>query len=207
MALGENITAWRMKKGWTTHQLANEAGIKSQSSISRYESNKIRPRKESLKKIAHALGAQVVQLEYGTADFDIVPMGKSRIPVLAYNAVAGWLNGMDSNLTKAENQFVLTDSIYSDRAFMLVVKGESMLPEFRPGDRIIIDPEVKPKPGDFVIAFDKSDPKKDAVFMRMKQVGKIVELHPLDEWKQTFWSSADMDFQIVGKMVDSARSY
>jgi SOS-response transcriptional repressor LexA len=32
------------------------------------------------------------------------------------------------------------------------IEGDSMLPEFRPGDRVLIDPEVSPRPGDFVAA-------------------------------------------------------
>ena len=42
-------------------------------------------------------------------------------------------------------------------AFALEIIGESMLDEFHPGDIVIIDPSVKPLPGDYVVARMEDD--------------------------------------------------
>lgn len=44
------------------------------------------------------------------------------------------------------------DASASPRAFFLQITGDSMLPEFRDGDRVLIDPDVKPQPGQYVAA-------------------------------------------------------
>ncbi len=44
------------------------------------------------------------------------------------------------------------DTSASPRAFFLQIKGDSMYPEFRDGDRVLIDPDVKPQPGEYVAA-------------------------------------------------------
>ena len=49
------------------------------------------------------------------------------------------------------SQYLLTDMKISDNAFAVAIKDSSMMPKFEVGDRVIIDPEVPPIPGDFVI--------------------------------------------------------
>lgn len=44
------------------------------------------------------------------------------------------------------------DASASPRAFFLQITDDSMYPEFREGDRVLIDPEIKPQPGEYVAA-------------------------------------------------------
>jgi len=87
-----------------------------------------------------------------------------------------------------------------------IVTGESMLPEFQEGDLIIIDPEVVPKPGDFVIA--KLDLQVDGAFMKYRPRGTgesgqpIIELVPLNEDWPTQTINAGNPGHIIGKSSD-----
>lgn len=55
------------------------------------------------------------------------------------------------NTTKRRpSEFVQTHFECSNRSYALRVVGESMADEFLPGDVVIIDPALKPVPGDFV---------------------------------------------------------
>ncbi|WP_289367904.1 S24 family peptidase [Pantoea stewartii] len=51
--------------------------------------------------------------------------------------------------------YLLVEDDCSDGTFGLVIEGNSMSPKFNPGDKIIVDPEVYPIPGDFVVARDE----------------------------------------------------
>jgi SOS-response transcriptional repressor LexA len=77
-----------------------------------------------------------------------------------------------------------TDQKLSRWAFALEVEGESMMPIFKPGDRLIVDPDLAPQPGDFVIARNGSD---QATFKKYRPRGidangeMIFELVPLND--------------------------
>ena len=44
------------------------------------------------------------------------------------------------------------DAYIGIRAFALRVNGDSMMPEIQQGDVVIVDPDMSPRPGDFVVA-------------------------------------------------------
>jgi phage repressor protein C with HTH and peptisase S24 domain len=47
---------------------------------------------------------------------------------------------------------VFLPGVESETAYALEVSGESMLPLYRPGDRIVVDPHAQPRRGDRVVA-------------------------------------------------------
>jgi SOS-response transcriptional repressor LexA len=93
--------------------------------------------------------------------------------------------------------------------FALEIEGTSMLPEFRPKDRVIIDPELSPNPGDFVAA---KNTKEEATFKKYKLRGidangnNIFELVPLNDEYPTLRSDVD-HLEIIGVMVEHRKKY
>lgn len=206
MALGENIRAWRERKGWSTHDLALESDI-NQSSISRFEQNKTRPRPETLRKIAEALGAEIPQLEYGTADLDVIPVGKRRIPVLDYTQVGNWIDVNEDDSGPENGEFVLTNAKWSDEAFALIVRDDSMLPVFLVDDTITVDPDIAPRPGRFVVAVNgvgEASLKKFADLGVNAKGEPLYELRPLNP-DYPIWNSETTPFRIVGSIVEVTR--
>jgi SOS-response transcriptional repressor LexA len=94
-------------------------------------------------------------------------------------------------------------------AFYLEIEGDSMLPEFRPGDRVLIDPEVTPRPGDFVAA---RNTKQEATFKkyRVRGIGdtgqEVFELVPLNDDYPTLRSD-EQHLVIVGTMLEHRRKF
>ena len=108
------------------------------------------------------------------------------VPVLDYVQASEWTASAKPYPVTERTEILWTRlPQLSERAFALVVEGESMIDEFYPGDIVIVDPEVAPRPGDYVVAKMAAE---DAVMFRkyrprgMDKGGKpIVELAPLNE--------------------------
>ncbi len=78
-------------------------------------------------------------------------IGGRMVPIISEVQAGTWREIRDGLQTA---EMLLTDLDLSPHAFALTIRGDSMLPEFREGDRVIIDPEVGPAPGDFVVALN-----------------------------------------------------
>lgn len=208
MALGENIRAWRERKGWSTYRLADEADI-AQSNVSRYEQNLVRPRRAILERIAKALEAEVPQLEYGSASLEVVPVGKRRIPILDYVQAGRWTGVAPVFRDEEMTDTVLTDVSYSSKAFALIVRGESMLPLVTPGEILTVDPDVSPRPGDMVVAADRSGEATVKTYAHVgvnKEGRDIIELRPANPVFPV-WNSETTPFRIVGTVVEATRRF
>lgn len=131
------------------------------------------------------------------------------IPVISYVQAGSWREAADAYLEGGGFDYITTERELSQRAFALEIEGDSMLPEFRPGDRVIIDPEIYPSAGDFVAA---KNGKNEATFKkyRVRGVGEngemVFELVPLNEDYETMRSDRE-PIEIIGKMVEHRKFY
>lgn len=132
------------------------------------------------------------------------PMGATRIPMINYVQAGIWTETTENFCAGDADDWLLTDLHLSSCAFALQIKGDSMLPEFKPGDRVIIDPEVVPLPGDFVVA---KNCQEEATFKKYRPRGAdadgnaIFELIPLNEDFESLRSDVT-PIKIVGTMVE-----
>jgi SOS-response transcriptional repressor LexA len=122
------------------------------------------------------------------------PLGLRPIPVIS-SVQAGQLRDMDNPHPPGAGYAVeYTDQDLSRWAFALDVDGLSMAPMFQPGDRIIVDPDLAPNPGDFVVARNGSE---QATFKKYRPRGidargeMIFELVPLNEDYPTLRSDTE----------------
>lgn len=115
-----------------------------------------------------------------------------------------WAEIVDSFQPGDAGDWLLTDIDLSDSAFALDIRGNSMEPEFKDGDRVIIDPEIAPQPGDFVAA---KNGEQEATFKKYRPRGMdahgniIFELVPLNDDYPTLRSDVQ-PIRIVGTMVE-----
>lgn len=137
------------------------------------------------------------------------PIGARPIPVISA-VQAGALTDMESPYQPgAGYAYEYTDQDLSEWAFALDIEGVSMLPEFRPGDRIIVDPEISPNPGDFVVAKNGT---AQATFKKYRPRGidsagnEIFELVPLNEDYATLRSD-DHKLIVIGVMTEHRKKY
>lgn len=147
------------------------------------------------------------------AEFDSnvtsVPFGKRPIPVISY-VQAGLLSDINDPYAPGDGFAIeICEDDLGRFAFALEIEGDSMLPEFRPGDRVIIDPDVNPMPGDFVVA--KNSHQK-ATFKKFRPRGmneqgtQVFELVPLNEDYPTMRSDIEQ-LRIIGTMVEHRKKY
>jgi len=127
-----------------------------------------------------------------------------RIPLISYVQAGVWTDVIDNYQPGDADEYLLTDLELSGGAFALEIKGDSMLPEFKPGDRVIIDPNIFPQPGDFVVAKNGDE---EATFKKYRPRGvsergdTVFELVPLNEDYPSMRSDVT-PIRIVGTMVE-----
>jgi SOS-response transcriptional repressor LexA len=108
------------------------------------------------------------------------------LPLIDSEQAAHWTDGTGL-LEKGEpKRWVPAPSSVGPRAFGLRIEGNSMEPDFRNGDVVIVDPDMEPSPGDFVAS--RFEDANTVTFRRYRQkidgtAGLIVELVPLNpDW-------------------------
>lgn len=131
-------------------------------------------------------------------------LGGTRIPLISAIQAGMWTEIQDHFEPGDAEDWLLTDTTVSKNAFALQIKGNSMLPDFSPGDRVIIDPNISPSPGDFVAAKNGDD---EATFKKYRPRGMdasgdiVFELVPLNEDFPSIRSDAQ-PISIIGTMVE-----
>jgi SOS-response transcriptional repressor LexA len=174
------------------------------SNMSRIESGKQWPGETTLNLILKALQCSgLEELFLYTANhhgFDQAKIGIRKLSLIKDSEVTAYMK----NNNFVSDQFVFTERNLSLKAFALNITDDSMAPIFRKGDAVVIDPEVKPEPGDFVVA----SIGEDSYFRQYKmrgfdsEGGAIFDLSPLNDVFHTISSDISQGTEIVGTMVE-----
>lgn len=206
MEIKDWIKAARQLKGWNQTQLGDVVG-RTKGNIGHWETGKHMPSLEQIAAISVATGFPMPALGVQSAAVSNVapaPMGGRRVPVITSIQAGMWAEIVDSFQPGDAGDWLLTDIDLSDSAFALDIRGNSMEPEFKDGDRVIIDPEIAPQPGDFVAA---KNGEQEATFKKYRPRGMdahgniIFELVPLNDDYPTLRSDVQ-HIRIVGTMVE-----
>lgn len=138
-----------------------------------------------------------------------VPLGMRPYPVIS-SIQAGALKEISTPYAPGDGFDVeYGDDDTSQWSFFLEIEGDSMLPDFRPGDRVLIDPEVTPRPGDFVAA---RNTKQEATFKKYRVRGldasgnEVFELVPLNN-DYPILRSDEQHLCVIGTMIEHRRKF
>lgn len=218
--INDRITASRQAQKMSKAELARRVGI-SHASVSKWESGLNQPKGRYLNDLAAALGVTVDWLLTGDGDVPgssgeqqipgyhnvelaVIPQGK-RIPVISYVQAGNWREMCEQATTFDGNVEYVTASVdIGPCGFGLWLRGDSMLPQFKEGDLIIVDPDEAPQPGDYVVAKNGSN---EATFKKYRPRGidengqEVFELVPLNDDYPTMHSDRQ-HIQIIGVMVE-----
>ena len=102
---------------------------------------------------------------------------------------------------------IYVDDSYSQWAFGLEIEGDSMMPDYQPGDVVIIEPEWEPRPGDCVAA---KNGRQEATFKKYRLRGTtpegndIFELVPINDNYPTVRSD-ETPLVVIGVMAELRR--
>lgn len=211
---GQRLKAARNAAKMTQKTLANKVGI-GQSTIAELE--KTGNGSSHVPVIAAALKCSALWLATGDGSmkdgFDQnvtpVPLGMRQYPVISH-VQAGALKEIAVPYGPGEGFDVeYGDDDASQWSFFLEIEGDSMLPDFRPGDRVLIDPDVVPRPGDYVAA---RNTKQEATFKKYRVRGidesghEVFELVPLNN-DYPVLRSDERHLIVIGTMIEHRRKF
>ncbi|MGQ0285826.1 helix-turn-helix domain-containing protein [Pasteurellaceae bacterium 22721_9_1] len=178
--LGQRIKEFRNKMGVNQKEFAELCGridkrtkTWGQSRIANYETSAREPSLEDIEVIAQVLGIDAAELAFSNAKPAQI-IKSFHYPLLSpvqagYFTEVNLLNHIDSD---EQYDMISSQVKASDGAFFLVLDGDSMLPRFKSGDMVLIDPNLAIKPGDFVAAINEDG---KATFKQYKETGEIDE--------------------------------
>ncbi|MEG9430719.1 LexA family protein [Terriglobus sp. ADX1] len=205
--IGNRIKAFREKLGIGQRELARRLNM-HQATLSKIERGEMDVISPYLPMLAKGLKVTEAQLAGFDANVEPVRINGRLVPVLDY-IQAGAFAGVAPYFRDEEmTDFIPTMGGHSENTFALRVRGESMMPEFREGDIVVIDPEIAPQPEDFVVGKDQGG---EATFKRYHRrgvdpnTGNIrFDLVPLNPAYETLHST-EQHIEIVGTMVEHHR--
>lgn len=206
----ERIKELRKKHGLTQQKLGELVGV-NKASISQWEQGEYAPSGDNLVALAKALGVSAHWLATGKGSPEssnvepaVIPQG-NRIPILSYVQAGNWREMCEQATTFDGNvEYVSASVDIGPCGFGLWLRGDSMLPLFKEGDLIIVDPDEAPQPGDYVVAKNGSN---EATFKKYRPRGigengqEVFELVPLNDDYPSMHSDRQ-HIQIIGVMVE-----
>lgn len=212
-SVGDRIRRLRKSLGLTQVKLAQMLGIKAPSVV-QWESDKTNLSGENLLNAAKLFGVTPDYILYGgeieqsaVPNMEMAQPDTHRIPVISYVQAGVWTAPNEIRECDGNMAYITTDLELGDRAFAIVIRGNSMEPEFTEGDLVLIDPDEPLHPGDFVVA---KNGEEEATFKKYRPRGysedgkEIFELAPLNDDYATMRSDRQ-PIQIIGTMVEHRR--
>lgn len=211
--IGHRIMAERKAKGLTRKALAELTGELKVSRINNYERGDRTPGPTEIKLLADALEVSPSYLMCLTDNREgklskSLGMG-ALIPVLDYKQAIDASTFIQKIKEHVDSQveFIPVSTNVGDslgkNAFALKIKDDSMTPEFRVNDVIIVDPDSRqPKPGDFVVALIEGE--QEVILRKYKQLSAAKDVQEFElialnkDWADIRVASTDMQARIIG---------
>lgn len=214
-AVGQRIARAREHAQLKQKDVAKQFAISSQA-VSQWESGRTRPDSLRLAILARMFnirlewlldGSGPMSANGGAAEAPRQP--NILVPIVNRAEASDWAGLGELTSSESAEGFLHTDLPVSGSALAVVIDGRSMEPDFQPGDKVIIDPMVPPRPGDFVMA--KRDGDQEATFRKYRLKsrdetgGDAIDLLPLNPDWPSLTIDRDNPGRIVGTMVEHRR--
>ena len=203
------LKSLRKERKLTQKQLGKVVGV-SDVTVGYWEKDQNSPGGVSLTRLAKFFGVTedfLVSGKEGNSNVSPASVGGMQVPIVSWVQAGSWTPESDARSIEGAVDYVLTTEAHSFGTFALKVKGRSMEPDFKEGDTLIIDPELYPTPGDYVIATNGNN---EATFKKYRAKGisekgeDIFELVPLNPDFAPINSSIEK-ISIIGVVVEHRR--
>lgn len=217
--LGERLSKLRAEKKLSREALGKKIGV-TKTSIKNWEDDANQPKVEYLQALADFFGVGFAWLSTGDKptkaeqppewDNNVSPVSHSqlrRAPIINWVQAGVFTEIADSCYDEWE---YFVDKGFSDTVYWLRVQGDSMSPEFKKGELLLVDQDRQPKAGDYVIALEYDQDR--ATFKKYKpncydenqgiEYAQLIALNP-------FYPPLDSrakPFKVMGVVVMHKRS-
>ncbi|KTD66769.1 putative prophage repressor CI-like protein [Legionella steelei] len=216
--IGERIFQERQAKGLTRKALAELTDDLKPSRINNWERGLRTPGPEEIKQLACALEVAPGYLMCLTDDKQIkkeFPWLGALVPLLDPQQACNPKKVIQAIREEKDEHSIsfipLSPEIsqkLGENAFALCVKDDSMSPELKVSDVLIVDPDQVIRPGGLVVAYKQVD--SEVIVRRYKQLSTV---NPIQEYElisvNEHWASIRVqpscDFQIVGIVMGLIR--
>lgn len=122
------------------------------------------------------------------------------VPLLTWNQARNWPEATEVRA------WVQTPAGHSPRTFALKIKDDSMEPEFQAGDTIIVDSNVKPISGKFVIIKTLKGENGEATIGQLIRNDASTVLAPTNR-RYPIIDLSGIFFEIIGTVIYKQKSY
>ena len=212
-AIGERLLEARKAKGLTLKELGMLAGDLKQTRLTNWEKGTRTPGPEEIKQLASALDVSAAYLMCLSDDKDnLSSKGPNRlVPLLNSSQARDFKSYVQSKNHNEITMIAVSTELLpclSDNAFALKISDESMMPEFRVNDVLIIEPVATPSPGNFVAV--KVEEKSEVIVCQYKKLSftsSEFELITLNDNWPNIKVVEGVNVVIIGQVVQKVRRY
>ncbi|WP_288404604.1 S24 family peptidase [uncultured Acinetobacter sp.] len=206
--LGTRLKALRKDKKITQQQIADAIGV-SKTSVIYWEKDDNIPKHDSLMALAKALTVTPEYLLTGKTEKILesnvslsFPTAGRLIPVISWVQAGAWTTAEAVPVGTQFEEWLPPNPKCGKHGYGLKVVGESMLPDFRPSDKIYVNPDFQIsdlKTGDLVIV--ACDGETEATFKKLIVESNGMYLEPLNpKWHEKIMELRE-GCKLVGKVV------
>jgi SOS-response transcriptional repressor LexA len=146
----ENVKKLLRRRGITQKRLAETIDVQPQN-LNAYMTGKREFGKSYISRISAAFGIPAETLYIGTGVGPSKTKRARKVPLISWVKAGLWQEAVDIYGPGYADEWLAYDT-GDEHAFALRVEGDSMEPEFKEGDIIVVSPSVDPVSGDFVVA-------------------------------------------------------
>ncbi|MCU4316650.1 S24 family peptidase [Acinetobacter bereziniae] len=176
----------------------------------RYTLGIAKPREEKMQILAEKFNIDISYLDHGTGSESNIstpfPVAGRLIPVISWVQAGAWTTVEAVPVGTQFEEWLPPNLKCGKNGYGLEVVGESMLPDFRPGDKIYVNPDFQTndlKTGDLVIV--SCDGETEATFKKLIVESNGMYLEPLNpKWLKKILELRE-GCKLVGKVVGMYR--
>ncbi|NSL19575.1 helix-turn-helix domain-containing protein [Tatlockia micdadei] len=215
--IGRRILEARKAKGLTLKELGELAGNLKQTRLTNWEQGTRAPGPEEIKQLAQALDVSPAFLMCLSDEKQIIKAKapSQLIPLLDHRQAGNSKLYIDTIREQELSGGMIFISVSTEllpelsaQTFALKMVDDSMTPEIRVNDVLIIDPAIPPKPGNYVAV--KIDGKSEVIICQYKKLSYTsseFELLTLNDHWPNIKVADDVNVEIIGIVVQKTRNY
>jgi SOS-response transcriptional repressor LexA len=197
-----SLKYYRERNKVTQAQLGSMIGC-SASAVNHYESGKRKIDFPTLQKMCRAIGLDWM-------DFMTLEEGETlrNIERPHYAPLISWVHAGEFADKHDYGHIGIGEPIpYIGRdqnAFSLIIDGDSMMPEFNPGDRIVVSPNAHVDNGNYCVIEINGQACLKKVIFHNDEI-QLKSLNP--DYNDVFITRDEKSFRIIGKVIWKAKKY